>query len=140
MVLNKLKTTWEECLSFVHYYGFCSKKYISKDFKRFEILSLVNSKYFKISQGTFMGTFLIIIYTMGEQWMKNGLHRWISSKMILTMMLKMMLLMMSTMTLNMMLTIMLWCHGWHHLFFNKFHEDQPWVCLGIINGFFSSFR
>lgn len=28
------------------------------------------SKDFKISQGTFMGTFLITIYIMGEQWIK----------------------------------------------------------------------
>jgi hypothetical protein len=37
--LNKLKVTRGEFLSFVHYYGFCSKKYISKDFKRFENIS-----------------------------------------------------------------------------------------------------
>jgi hypothetical protein len=44
------------------------------DFVRRNISQKI-SKDFKISQGTFMGTFLIIIYTMGEQWMKNGLHR-----------------------------------------------------------------
>ncbi len=77
-------------------------------------------------------------WTMDEvhhTWMKMDIHRWISFKMILIMILRMMLLVM----LTSMLIIMSGCHQWHHFLFNKFHKDQPWACLGITNGSFSSF-
>jgi hypothetical protein len=84
LLLNKLKVTWRELFSFIHCWGPSSKKIFQKISKYVTLIEDV-SKYFKISQGIFVGKFSNSI--MNVQWMKrwkderwkfmDEFHRWL---------------------------------------------------------------
>jgi hypothetical protein len=69
-MLNKFKVTWGKLSLFTHYWGFFSRKHISKYFK----LTQHVSKYFKLTQNILRNLFKSLRnYIMDEQWI-NFIH------------------------------------------------------------------